>query len=164
MAELTKAWTGIIFGGRTKKAEPGKFGTNHGITIHKGLLYVSGRYFARIHSYKPDTSFVRMFPLPEGSKPCDFEFFVADGKLYGVAASLRIAAGSKDTGAAIYIVDMESSKIVSTIKPKDELGLTKFEHLHNVFPTIDDGRVTLFVQSWNKGDFAVLRQVKNKAK
>ncbi len=28
-------WTGTIFGGRTNKAEPGKFGTNHGITIHK---------------------------------------------------------------------------------------------------------------------------------
>ncbi|MCB9883570.1 MAG: hypothetical protein H6834_17415, partial [Planctomycetes bacterium] len=29
-----KAWTGTIFGGRTDKPEPGKFGTNHGITIH----------------------------------------------------------------------------------------------------------------------------------
>jgi hypothetical protein len=153
-------WTGTIFGGRSKKAEPGKFGTNHGITIHKGLIYVSGRYFARIHSYKPNTEFVEMFPLPDGSKPCDFEFFSQNDKLYGVAASLNKAAGSKDKGAAIYIVDMETLKIVSTIKPKDELGLDKFNHLHNVFASVDDGAVTLFCQAWNGGDFAVLRQVK----
>tara|TARA_R110002094_G_scaffold181509_2_gene159404 strand:+ start:2791 stop:4023 length:1233 start_codon:yes stop_codon:yes gene_type:complete len=152
-------WTGTIFGGRSKKAEPGKFGTNHGITIHKGLIYVSGRYFARIHTYKPSTEFVSMFPLPEGSKPCDFEFFKQGGKLYGVAASLNKANGSKDTGAAIYIVDMETLKIVSTIKPKDELGLSRFTHLHNVFPCVEDGVVTLFCQAWNVGDFAVLRQV-----
>ena len=158
-----KKWTGTIFGGQTKKAEPGKFGTNHGITINRGLIYVSGRYFARIHSYQPDTSFVHMFPLPEGSKPCDFEFFVADGKLRGVAASLNAAAGSKDKGAAIYIVDMDTLKIISTIKPRDELGLTGFTHLHNVFPSIDDGRVTLFCQAWNGGDFAVLRKSSKKA-
>lgn len=157
-----KEWTGTIFGGRSKKAEPGKFGTNHGITIHKGMIYVAGRYFARIHSYKPDTEFVSMFPLPDGSKPCDFEFFRQNGKLYGVAASLNRANGSKDKGAAIYIVDMETLKIVSTIKPKDELGLERFTHLHNVFPCVDDGAVTLFCQAWNIGDFAVLRQVMKK--
>ena len=158
-------WTGTIFGGRSKKAEPGKFGTNHGITIHKGLIYIAGRYFARIHSYKSNTEFVSMFPLPDGSKPCDFEFFKQDGKLYGVAASLNKANGSKDTGAAIYIVDMETLKIVSTIKPKDELGLSRFTHLHNVFPCVDDGVVMLFCQAWNVGDFAVLRQaVKKQAK
>ena len=156
-------WTGTIFGGRnTKKVEPGKFGTNHGITIHKGLIYVAGRYFARIHRYQPDTSFVDMFPMPEGSKPCDFEFFVFDGKLHGVAASLNKPSGSEDGGASIYIVDMETLKVVSTIKPKDELGLSKFVHLHNVFPTVDDGEVTLFCQAWNTGDFAVLRRVNKK--
>lgn len=157
--DLTKAgWTDLIFGGHSKQAEPSRFGTNHGITIHKGLLWVSGRYFARIHSYQPDTTFVNMFALPEGSRPCDFEFFVLDDKLYGVAASLDKPKGSGDTGASIYIVDMESLEVVSTIRPKDELGLEKFVHLHNVFPTVEDGRVTLFCQAWNPGDFAVLRQ------
>ena len=154
------AWTDTIFGGRADKPQPGKFGTNHGITIHKGLLWVSGRYFARIHCYRPDTTFENMFPLPEGSKPCDFEFFVQDGKLYGVAASLDAAKDSDADGAAIYVVDMETLKVVSTIKPKQELGLDRFVHLHNVFPVIDDGRVTLFCQAWNPGDFAVLRQIK----
>lgn len=155
-----KEWTDLIFGGRSRKAEPGKFGTNHGLTIHKGLLYVSGRFFARIHSYRPDTKFVNMFPLPEGSKPCDFEFFVSGGKLYGVAASLNVAKENKerDKGAAIYIVDMKTLKIVSTIRPKDELGLDKFRHLHNVLATVDKGVVTLFCQAWNGGDFAVLQQ------
>ncbi|MCA8954597.1 MAG: hypothetical protein KDC87_00905 [Planctomycetes bacterium] len=153
------AWTGQIFGGPTRKIEPGKFGTNHGITILENLIYVSGRQFARIHTYKPDTTFTGMFPLPDGSRPCDFEFFVLRGKLYGVAASLDKPTRSKDRGASIYIVDMKTLKVVSTIKPRDELGLDKFVHLHNVFPTVEDGLVTLFCQAWNGGDFAVLRQV-----
>ena len=156
-------WTGTIFGGPARKAEPGRFGTNHGITIHKGLIYVAGRRFARIHSFKPDTEFAGMFPMPDGSKPCDFEFFALDGKLYGVAASLDASADNRkkgDKGAAVFIVDMSTLKIVSTIKPKDELGLVKFTHLHNVFPTVDAEGVTLFCQSWNPGDFAILRQTK----
>ncbi|MEM7200821.1 MAG: hypothetical protein AAF628_11175 [Planctomycetota bacterium] len=154
-----EAWTGQIFGGRAKVPEPGKFGTNHGLTIHDGLLYVAGRYFARIHSYRPDTSLVDLFPLPEGSKPCDFEFFEQEGKLYGVAASLNPAAGSEDQGASIYIVDMATLNVVSEVKPKDELGLERFSHVHNVFATMDDGKVTLFCQAWNVGDFAILRQL-----
>lgn len=68
-------------------------------------------------------------------------------------------AGSKDKGASVYIVDMETMKVVSTVKPKDELGLGPFTHLHDAFATVDDGVVTLFCQAWNLGDFAVLRQV-----
>ena len=154
-----KKWTGVIFGGRSRKIEPGKFGTNHGLTIHKGLLYVAGRFFARIHTYQPDTSYVSMFALPKGSKPCDFEFFLLGEKLYGVAASVNKPQGSKNTGASIFIVDMATLKIASTIKPKDESGLAGFTHLHNVFASVDDGRVTLHCQAWNGGDFAILRQV-----
>lgn len=153
------AWTGVSFGGATDQPEPGKFGTNHGVTIHGGLLWIAGRQFARIHSYRPDTEFVDMFAMPEGSKPCDFEFFVLHEKLYGVAASLNVADGSADQGASIYIVDMETLKIVSTIKPKDELGLEKFVHLHNVFATVAGDTVSLYCQSWNPGDFAILRSV-----
>lgn len=152
-----RAWTGTIFGGQADEPEPGKFGTNHGITIHGGMLWIAGRRFARIHSYRPNTEYVDMFALPEGSKPCDFEFFVLDEKLYGVAAALDVAEGTADLGASIYIVEMETLKIVSTIKPKDELGLASFVHLHNVFATVEDGVVALFCQSWNPGDFAILR-------
>lgn len=102
-----------------------------------------------------------MFPLPEGSKPCDFEFFVVGDKLYGVAGALSVPTGSEDEGASIYIVDMETLKVVSTIKPMDELGLERCAHLHDVFPTVDDGVVTLFCQAWNGGDFAVLTQAKS---
>ena len=152
-------WTGTIFGGRSKKIESGKFGVNHGITIRKGLIYIADRFFARIHSYKPESKEGTMFPLPTGCKPCDFEFFVSDGKLYGVAGGLMKPAGSKDKGASVYIVDMATMKVVSTVKPKDDLGLGTFTHLHDAFATVDDGVVTLFCQAWNGGDFAVLRQV-----
>ena len=152
-------WPGTIFGGRSKKIEAGKFGVNHGITIRKGLIYIADRFFARIHSYSPETKEDKMFPLPTGCKPCDFEFFASKGKLYGVAGGLMKPTGSEDKGASVYIVDMETMKVVSTVKPKDELGLNTFTHLHDAFATVDDGVVTLFCQAWNGGDFAVLRQV-----
>ncbi|MEO0478388.1 MAG: hypothetical protein AAF196_02790 [Planctomycetota bacterium] len=154
-----EAWTSAVFGGHHGEPGIGRFGTNHGITVHRGLLWVSGRYFALIHSYRPTTEFASMFALPAGSKPCDFEFFVLDDRLYGVAASLNVSAGAEGTGAAIYIVDMSTLEIVSTVRPKDELGLENFVHLHNVFPVVEDGRVRLFCQAWNPGDFAVLEQV-----
>ncbi|MCA8980413.1 MAG: hypothetical protein H6831_08125 [Planctomycetes bacterium] len=153
------AWTGVVFGGPADGPEPGKFGTNHGITIRDGLIWIAGRQYARIHSYRPTTEFVDMFAMPEGSKPCDFEFFVLHDELYGVAASLNVADGSEDSGASIYVVEMKTLRIVSTIKPKDELGLERFVHLHNVFATVDGNRVSLFCQAWNPGDFAVLSRV-----
>lgn len=154
-----KAWSERVFGGPTKEPKPGVFGTNHGITMHKGLLYVSGRFFARIHRVNPKPAVMDMFPLPEGSKPCDFEFFNMNGKLYGVAASLNVAKGVKGSGASVHIVDMETLEIVGSVSPKDDLGLEKFVHLHNVFPVVENGRLTLFCQAWNPGDFAILRQV-----
>ena len=155
----SSAWTKAVFGGHSPEPGIGRFGTNHGITMHRGLLWISGRYFALIHSYRPTTEFASMFALPAGSKPCDFEFFLLDDELYGVAASLDVAHGRKDTGASIYIVKMSTLEVVSTVRPRDELGLDNFVHLHNVFPVVEQGRVKLFCQAWNPGDFAVLRQV-----
>ena len=156
-----KAWTDWIFGGETKKPEPGRFGTPHGISIYSGLLWVSGRFFARIHQVEAtaDGPVARgMFPLPEGSRPCDFEFFVKDEKLYGVAASLTTRSGSSDAGASIYIIDMESLEVVQRVRLKDDFELPRFDHIHCVLPIMEQGRLTLCCQAWNPGDFAILRE------
>jgi hypothetical protein len=149
------AWTDTAFGGR----DADKFRNPHGITIYDGLIYVSGRAFARIHKYR-EASFIDMFPLPAGSKPCDFEFFVLGDKLYGVASSLEPAKRDDHDGASIYIVDMDTLKVVSSITPKDDLGLTTFDHHHNTLPRVVDGRIYLYDQAWKNGDFAIYRQVK----
>ena len=149
------AWTDAIFGG--PKAD--KFRNPHGITIYDGIIYVSGRFFARIHKHREDTTFIDMFPLPTGSRPCDFEFFLLENKLYGVAASLEVAKRDEHEGASIYIVDMDTLKVVSSITPKDDLGLSKFDHHHHALPRIVDGQIHIYDQAWKDGDFAVYRQV-----
>ena len=63
----------------------------------------------------------------------------------------------RSKGAPIYI--LEDDRIVSTIRPKDELGLENFQHVHNAVMVEIAGKLYLIAQAWNPGDFAVLEQV-----
>ena len=65
----------------------------------------------------------------------------------------------RDKGAPVYI--LKGDKVVSTIMPKEELGLEKFQHIHNATMRTVEGKIYLIVQAWNPGDFAVLEQVAN---
>ena len=90
---------------------------------------------------------------PEGSFPCDIDY---EGK-YDFIGSLNNP--DKTKGAPVYI--LQNDKVVSTILPKEELGLEKFMHIHNATMRTIDGKIYLIVQAWNPGDFAILEQVKN---
>ena len=75
--------------------------------------------------------------------------------LYSVVGALDGPDRSK--GAPIYI--LENDHLVSTIMPKEELGLANFKHVHNaVFREIDN-RLYIIAQAWDPGDFAILEQV-----
>jgi len=54
---------------------------------------------------------------------------------------------------------LENDQVVSTIMPKEELGLTTFQHIHNVVLRKVGGKLYILMQSWNPGDFAILEQV-----
>jgi len=60
-------------------------------------------------------------------------------------------------GAPIFI--LENDQVISTIFPKDELGLTNFQHIHNAVFNEINGKLYIIAQSWNPGDFAVVEQV-----
>jgi hypothetical protein len=60
-------------------------------------------------------------------------------------------------GAPIYI--LEKDKVVSTIMPKEELGLANFQHIHNAIMRKFNGKLYIIAQAWNPGDFAILEQV-----
>jgi hypothetical protein len=90
--------------------------------------------------------------MPVGSA-CDIYYL---GK-YAVVGSLDGPDRSK--GAPIYI--MENDQLISTVMPKEELGLANFKHIHNAVMREVGGKFCLIAQAWNPGDFAILEQVTN---
>jgi hypothetical protein len=62
-------------------------------------------------------------------------------------------------GAPIYI--LEGDNVVSTIMPKEELGLKNFQHVHNAVVREVGNKLYVIAQAWNPGDFAILEQVAN---
>ena len=83
--------------------------------------------------------------------PCDTYYL---GK-YAAVASLNNP--DKTKGAAIYI--LENDQVISTILPKEELGLTNFMHIHNAVLRQIGKKYYVIAQAWNPGDFAILEQV-----
>ena len=74
---------------------------------------------------------------------------------YTAVASLNNP--DKTKGAAIYI--LENDQVISTILPKEELGLTNFMHIHNAVLRQIGKKYYVIAQAWNPGDFAILEQV-----
>ena len=63
----------------------------------------------------------------------------------------------RSKGAPIYL--LEDDRLVSTIFPKEDLGLVNFKHVHNAVLREANGKLYVIAQAWNPGDFAVLEQV-----
>ena len=66
---------------------------------------------------------------------------------------------NRGKGAPIYLY--ENGELVSTIMAKEELGLEKFQHIHNAVLRKVNGKLYVLAQAWNPGDFAVFEQVGN---
>lgn len=148
-SEVDVQWGDLAFGG--KGTAPGQFGTGHGITKKGEHLHVSDRPHAEVDEFDSEGEYLSTLNLPEGSFPCDIDF----GDRYAVVASLH--APDRSNGAPIYVLDGE--EVVSTIRIKDELGLEKFQHIHNAVVREIDDRLYIIAQSWNPGDFVILEQV-----
>lgn len=142
-------WNNLTFGGKGKK--PGQFGTGHGITEKDHHLHVSDRPHAEIDKFNPKGEYLSTLNLPEGSYPCDIDF----GRTYSVVASLHGPDRSK--GAPIYL--LRDKEVVSTVMVKEDLGMEKFQHIHNAVLREIDDRLYIIAQSWNPGDFVILEQV-----
>jgi len=88
--------------------------------------------------------------MPKGSLPCDIDYL----DQYAFVASLDGPDTKK--GAPIYI--LENDKLISTIMPKEDLGLQNFQHNHNAVLRKIGNKFYIIVQAWNPGDFAILEQ------
>src|SRR5215831_17560559 len=143
-------WNDLAFGG--KGDGPGQFGTAHGITIPPGKkrLDISDRPHSRIERFTRYGHYRSALEMPRGSLPCDIDYL----DHYAVVASLDGPDPSK--GAPIYI--LEDDKLISTIMPKEDLGLQNFKHNHNAVLHRIGNKYYIIVQAWNPGDFAILEQ------
>jgi hypothetical protein len=149
---LEASWNNLAFGG--KGGGPGQFGTGHGITVVPGGdgLVVADRPNSEIDRFSPAGEYRDTLSLPKGSFPCDVDYEAG----YAIVGCLHGPDHSK--GAPIYI--LKEGAIVSTILPKEELGLAQFQHVHNAVARQIDGRLYVIAQAWNPGDFAIFEQVK----
>jgi hypothetical protein len=148
---LKAAWYDLAFGGRGPA--PGQLGTGHGITVPPGTkrIDVADRANGEIDRFTRHGQYLSTLKMPMGSLPCDIDYL---GR-YAVVAALDGPDRSK--GAPIYL--LEDDRLVSTIFPKDDLGLVNFKHIHNAVLREAGGKLYIIAQSWNPGDFAVLEQV-----
>jgi hypothetical protein len=157
-ADVTQQkWTGI-FGGKTESpSENGKFATAHGINLapdHHHHLVIADRPSSRIQIHGLDGGFVASHSLPAGAWPCGINFIEWQGRSLGVIGSLFDPV--KDRPAPIYIVDANTYEVLSTIRPKEDLGIEAVQHLHNVVFHIHNQQLFLVCQAWNPGLYFVL--------
>ena len=155
----TRQWSGI-FGGKTQNPEEhGKFGTAHGMnrTPLGSHLAIADRLHSRFEIYTFEGSFTASHSLPPGSRPCGIDYFKRGDRWYAVVGSLDDP--EKGRPAPIYILDGTTYQVVSTIRPKEELGIERADHIHNAVWYEYDGQGFLVCQSWNPGYYFVLEGV-----
>ena len=125
--------------------------TLKGVAFWADKARAKGAKDAEIDRFNRHGHYLSTLRMPLGSLPCDIFY---QGK-YAVVGSLDGPDRSK--GAPIYLY--EDDRLVSTLLPKDELGLVNFKHVHNAVLRSWNGKLYVIAQSWNPGDFAVLEQV-----
>ena len=148
---VAMSWTALAFGGRGDGV--GQFGTGHGVTISPdgAEVHVSDRKNGKIEAFTRDGAYVSTRRLPDGAWPCDVDY---EGE-YGVTGCLF--GLDHERGAPIYV--LKGGEVVSTIRPKEDLGLEGFQHIHDAVLREVGGVLYIVAQAWNPGDFAILRQV-----
>ncbi|HZT30636.1 MAG TPA: hypothetical protein VFA33_12165 [Bryobacteraceae bacterium] len=144
-------WHDLSFGGKGHAI--GEFQTAHGITVPPGMkrLDIADRPNSKIDRFTRYGQYLSTLRMPLGSLPCDIYYL---GK-YAVVPALDGPDRSK--GAPIYI--LENDHLISTVMPKEDLGLKNFTHIHNAVLREYNNKLYIIAQAWNPGDFAILEQV-----
>lgn len=152
----THRWTGL-FGGKTQDADHhGLFGTAHGIARlpTEERLVIADRPHSRLEIYSFDGEFNRSYALPAGSRPCGIDYIQWQDRWLAVVGSLDAPEAGRP--APIYILDGVTHELLSTLRPKEDLGVERADHLHNVIWYSHGDQLYLICQSWNPGFYFVL--------
>lgn len=154
-----KAWTSW-FGGKTEDpTEDGKFATAHGLNLNPvlGHLDVCDRPHSRIQAHELSGAFVASHRLPQGAFLCGISYLEHEDRWYAVIGCLNDP--DENRPAPIYIIDAQTYELLSTIRPKEELGVELAQHIHNATLHRRGDDLYLICQAWNPGHYFVLQQV-----
>ena len=147
------AYRGDYFGGKKISNTP------HGITHDpaRGELYISARPEAQIREFSLGSrAWLAVHQLPKGSTVCDVD-------LWGDYLLAPCLDGPDKTPGPIYIVNIRTGAVVSTIKPKEELGYATADHMHDAcWYVVRKGlrrEVYVVFTAWNPGGIGALKLV-----
>ena len=148
-----------LFGGKTDDpSAKGLFGTAHGLAAHPDghHLTIADRPHARFQHFNHGGHFHSAHPIPHGSKPCGIDFLRSGERWYALVGSLDDPQEGR--AAPIYVLDAITYQVVSTVRPKEELGVELADHIHNAVWYRNAGHLYLICQAWNPGHYFVLVQ------
>lgn len=144
---------GQAFGGKSFSATP------HGITYNSRThaLIVSARPEGLLKNWNPKEQRLNSIAgLPPGSTVCDVD-------LWGDYALAPCLDGPGKSPGPIYVINLKKKAIVSTIKPKTDLGFEDAQHIHDAcWYFTGRGRnreVYVLFTSWNPGGIGALKLV-----
>lgn len=152
----------FIFGGNTENPyQSGKFRTAHSISLTSDNqhLIIADRWNSRLQTHGFNGSYVESHYLPYNAWLCSIDFVEWNGRALAVIPCLYDTDEEKKHSAPIYIVDGETFEVISTIRPKEELGIDSAQRIHNAIWHIYDDRLFLICHSWNPGKYFVLEQM-----
>lgn len=133
--------------------------TMHGVTYDKAHdeLLISARPEGQLKRVDRKPRLLKeILGLPQGTLLCDVDLW-GD---YLLAACLD---GAKKTPGPLYVINLKRHVVVSTIKPKEELGYDDAQHMHDAaWYVTGKGReqeVYILFTNWNPGGIGALRLV-----
>jgi len=154
-ADLTPfQWQGEHYGGGQRFSA-----TLHGVTYdqaHDELLFSARPEGQLKRVERNDRLLKEILGLPHGTLLCDVD-------LWGDYALAACLDGPGKTPGPLYIINLKKHAIVSTIKPKEELGYEDAQHLHDaawyVTGSGKDQEIYLLFTNWNPGGLGALKLV-----
>jgi hypothetical protein len=144
----------LKFGGVAKPGkQKGKFSTNHGIVFDDAdnTLIVADRERQWLQKLTYDGEFVEGFPT-DRANPCDVDFVEYRDERLMIVGCLK----SPEDGV---VKILRKGKVVSTLKPKKDLGLKQFRHIHNAAGVVVEGKLYVLCYGWAPGCYAVLQHI-----
>lgn len=150
-----KEYTDQRFGGpAAERQTETKFSTNHGVTFDAtdDTLVIADREHQWAQRLTLDGKFVEGYQTL--GAVCDIDFVEFGGERLMIAGCLR---GPKWGVGVVQI--LRDGEVVSTLNPKEDLGLDQFEHIHNAIGVVVEGKLFVLCYGWNPGCYAVLEHV-----
>ena len=147
----------LTFGGRVPDGgrTPGKFSTNHGVTADPtdGALVIADRERQWLQRFNLSGDFLGSIDLVDAN-PCDVDYVDWQGEQLTVVGCLT--SGDEQPGVVKLVL---GDRVVSTLCPKQDLGVQAFDHIHNAAGVVVDGKLYVLCYGWNPGCYAVLEHI-----